>query len=63
MNIVKSQNKIKTRVKKQPFEIYNLQTFPSVFTDALARDVVTSLAMTRVAVTRVGAADAKTALK
>ena len=45
------------------FETDDLQTFPPVFADALPRDVVTPLAMTRVTVTRVGAADAKTALK
>ena len=47
------------RVKKK---LFALQTFPSVFTDALPRDVVTPLAMTRVTVTSVGAADAKSAL-
>ena len=39
-----------------------VRTFPSVFADTLARDVVTALTMTRVTVTRVGAADTKAAL-
>ena len=42
--------------------ILHVLTFPSVFADALARDVVTTLTMTRVTVTRVGAADTKAAL-